>query len=36
MPDHRYPVPSAFNDLSLHTFTSAAGSMDLFSQQEAQ
>jgi hypothetical protein len=36
VPDHKYPVASAFNDMSLHTFTAAAGSMDLFTQQGMQ
>lgn len=27
VPDHSYPVASAFNDMSLHTFTAAAAAL---------
>jgi hypothetical protein len=30
VPDHKYPVASAFNDMSLHCFSAAAGRTDTF------
>jgi hypothetical protein len=35
VPDHKYPVASAFNDMSLHCFNAAAGREELFQLQLA-